>query len=1301
MEKRRNKGKRAMSWVSLALGLLLAVIVVLYLFLRTGFFAGLAGRLVSTHLFGASPFVVTIDHIEGSIVGDVTIRNMRILYKGGAANAFELFRADEVTVRYSAGSLLGAGRSVDEIIVVSPVFRLAADSTGRYILPSFGSGDFSTYGIERFTIHGGSFMINRNGEAAAVGEVNLAGSIHSGSGGVRIDVARGSAAESSRRFVVRSLSGAVGYTRVPAPKGSAEGPRTKYILDGLSVSLEQSSFILDGAVVGDEWLFDLAVQASPADIDEIARLLGEEQGSWGELEGAFSFAGTPERFRARGTANGVVRGYALDDFRFDALRDGAAVEIDSVSGSVNGARIAGRGRARVARPRSVELALDVEHLDISRGFLAGVELPSSDITGAVDAVCRFDPFAASFALDLDAGHFHGAPFAEARIKGSYDGDTLRFAEIDMRHPAHRVSASGTVFDGREISFIMNVDLVRTSPIFAYLDIEDYRADAALNGLVEGTFDEFDLRMSGRCGDFEYHGTTLSECYMRLAVEKRGGYRVLCDVEGNGYRAGPAAFDSLSLSLEYEEPVVRIKKLFLAGPGLSVSLGADILVAGDTSTIRIGDCELETYGVAWTAAGARSIVIAGETVRFEDVQFHSREGAVFADAVWGTRAETLDGAVRVERLALDVLCRVGLSTVALEGRARGVVSCAGRIADPALSAFVEVEGACIDTFHLDAARLAAAYEAGRCRIDSLVVDSPSGGLSLGGEIVGVSVGDALRRPREAAASAVVSLDAICSDLRAAPLFSFARVPGVTGGRLDGALSVRDSLVHPTVEFRGAVRDLRMSAFSVPRIDCELRLDGRALSAEGALHLSEGHRGSFSGTFPVVPASFLYALDRQGALALEVVVPEGDFAEVPALTNKIAEASGRYSLRFGVTGTAADPHLGGEVRIADATLRIAGMDERYTSLYASVLVEDSLITISRLDARRGKKGSVGVGGTIALSGWKPARYDLAIRLRSFAVESFADIAAVVTGDLRVTTAVLDGRAVPDVAGACTVERADVYYDMASIGEDAAGPTLAAPSFVAAVDLHIPGGARVRTDDAQIELRGDVTLYHDRQGTYFRGDIDLVRGWYNLYNNKFNVRSGTLRFIVAGSTRPAVDIEAETRDPAGRRIYLTIRWHQDDQEPRLTLAHEDAGYSETDIWVMLGGGVVNGEGGAGTSWDALGTAQNIATNYLERVLNAQMQGLTIELESPAGASAETGPADWTDTRVAVGKYLSEGLYVKYKQALSISTAREFEVEYRLSDYILLRSQLIRYSEQALPGKSSSMSDEINFDVKFRWEY
>ena len=138
------------------------------------------------------------------------------------------------------------------------------------------------------------------------------------------------------------------------------------------------------------------------------------------------------------------------------------------------------------------------------------------------------------------------------------------------------------------------------------------------------------------------------------------------------------------------------------------------------------------------------------------------------------------------------------------------------------------------------------------------------------------------------------------------------------------------------------------------------------------------------------------------------------------------------------------------------------------------------------------------------------------------------------------------------------------------------------------------------------------------------------------------------------------------------------------------------------MLGGGIVNTADKQGTTWSAAGTAQNLATNYLERVLNAEMEGVIIELESPSRTeTAATGTLNINETKVAVSKYLSQGLYVKYKQGLSISTAREIDVEYRINRLLLISSEVIRYSDQVLQGKSPGSSDEINVNIQLRWEF
>ena len=126
-----------------------------------------------------------------------------------------------------------------------------------------------------------------------------------------------------------------------------------------------------------------------------------------------------------------------------------------------------------------------------------------------------------------------------------------------------------------------------------------------------------------------------------------------------------------------------------------------------------------------------------------------------------------------------------------------------------------------------------------------------------------------------------------------------------------------------------------------------------------------------------------------------------------------------------------------------------------------------------------------------------------------------------------------------------------------------------------------------------------------------------------------------------------------------------------------------------------------GGQDSWDAIGTAQSLAANYLERVLNSQMEGITIELETEQAQDGASNGSDQKQTMVAVGKYLSEGLYVKYKQGLAIQTARTVEVEYRISRLFLLRTQLIKYSSSGIQGESSRSTDEYNVDLKLRWEF
>jgi hypothetical protein len=1292
---------RSMRWFSLALGILLALIIVLFLGFRTDFFARGIGRLASDHFLGGTPFSISVEKLEGSVFQDVTLKGIKMHYSGPDAS-FDLFRAEELSIRYDLLMLMKKRPRIRDISMTKPVLRLKADSTGVFILPSFGAdnGELPLFEIVRFSIEEGHVIIQGIEKSDVLSTINVVGSIMSGGSTLHLTIAQGSAENENRNFTVRSLKGGITLSLEAAAKDVATAPATRITLDSLAIVLKESAFICSGLIVPSTRLFDVAVDAEPVEIEEITRILQIETSHDGVIKGAFTLKGKPERFRLAGTINGVLSGYALDDFGVNLRRDAGVIRLDHFSGTLNGAHVEGSGRYTLETPNVLSLDLDVRGVDLSKGFVPRKELPETRFNGKVKLTYGVQSEALSFALELGEGDFKRVPFTGALLRGSYANDTLKAEEIVLSHPTHTVSARGRIVGESEISFFFNVECAARDTLFSYFDIEEYRADVRFNGRWEGTFDAYDLRMSGACNNLRYRDVQVPEGGVKLAIEKNGDYAVLFDLDGPGCRVGPATFSDISLSLEYRNDVTNIKKLSLSREHFTADITADVRRERNETVVRFKECSLNAFGETWVGGGAFAVFIGDSAVRFDDLQFHSKAGAAYVDGTLGLASKTLRGRFAFERFGIDLLNRVGLVKTPLEGKAHGTLLCSGSYTDPDLGMDIAVEGGRIDTFIIDTLRLRAEYARSRCAFDSLLIASPSGSLSLGGEISGMPIRTVVRAAGPALKGATAAVEISCRNLDMAPLLSLAGIRRVSGGRLNGSISIADSLVHPLASFKGRINNLAISSFKIPSIDCEVKLEGGNLTADGTLHVSPAHEGSFHCAVPLLPGRFLYALDRVRPVVLEVHLPEGDLAALPSMTDFVAEAAGRYSGQLSVTGTIAAPHLYGDLYLKGAGFRLSGMEEKYSQVDATVRLEDTLITITGFTGKEEKKGTVGGGGWVALEGWRPAKYHLAVSVNEFVLASLPNVLAIVSGTLNVTTRVENGKALPLLSGLLEVNKSELYYDLSSFSSSEAGLAVEEPSWLAAIDLKIPGNTWIRTPDARVELQGNVTLYHDGKGTYLSGELNLVRGWYNVYNNKFRITSGKLQFVLAGSVRPVIDIEAETRDPEGRTIYLTFQWHQDDLQPRLSLRHEDPGYSETDIWKMLGGGVVAAEGQE-ASWDARGTAQNLAANYIERVLNSQMEGVTIELEAGTGSNPIPGMGDFRDTKIAIGKYLSQGLYVKYKQGLSISSARQIEVEYRISDLFILRSEVIRYFEKAIQSNSPRSSDEINVDLKLRWEY
>jgi autotransporter translocation and assembly factor TamB len=1299
-----NRVATARRWVigaAIVIGAAAVVAVGVYELLGSDFFAHGVGRYASRRLFHGTPFTLSIGKLRGNFFGDVRIEGVKIHY-AGPAGSFDVFRLEELRCRYSLVSFVEKKPRIEELAVVKPVLRAKADTTGRYVLPFGGGGPskgFPDLRVGSISIEDGHAIVQGRERSDAVNNLRLRGSVASSRAELSFRIDSASGEDPNRSLVLKRLAGTIVARMDTTVRAGGPGSYRVYF-DSLEVDLAQSAIVVTGVFSPSNRFFDCTFSANPLKIGEITSALGLAVAEQGEVEGIFSAQGRPDGFRVRGTMNGVVAGYALSDFKVDLIKRPRDMKIDLMSGYLNGAEIEGSGDYREHSPGVATFNLTIHDLDLSKGFMPGRTLPETNLNGKV--AVRYSAAAKEydFTLDLTAGDFMKFPFTTGTIRGTYKSDTLALKEITLNYPTHSVTARGAIVGDDTVDMTFHVKCKASDMLFKYFNIEEYRADADLDGSWKGTFDRYDLRLAGPVGNFVYHMARIPKGTMALDIKKEESFAVLFDLKAPGCEIGPEEFTGLSVSTDYDGRVTKITNVTLSRENFLATMAGEVTKQGAFNAFRVTELSIDALGEKWTGAGRFEMLLSDTASRFDDIELRSAAGQLRAQGVYRSRAGAVDAELDFAGLSLDLLKRASLVKGPVSGTARGRIACRGSLKDPAVSVDFDLDHGVIDTFAVDSLRLKVEYAARRAVIDSFLVASPSGGLRVGGELSGMTLVDLARHPAETVRAATVSMSASCRNVALPILLSMAGNHTFKAGRFSGIFSLQDSLAHPDFELAGSVAGLTIRSVTIPVIDCNAKLQRGALAVGGVIHVSEGQRGSFRGTIPLAKERLFYALDRSGPLSFELDVPDGDFSRMPDITDLIAEGSGKFSVSFRVTGSVAKPHLRGDFELSKVSCRLSGMEERYSALDARIVLEDSLVTVSSLQGKEGKKGTFTCVGSITLKGWKPARYDLTIDLNQFVAESVPNVLAIVSGKITVGTTVEEGRVLPVIGGSCEVNQSEIYYDLGSMSSPASGETLEPPSFLAAVDLKIPGNTWVKTADARVELKGNVTFYHDEKGNYLRGELDLLRGWYIIYNNKFTIDSGKLQFVEAGGFRPVTDIEAETRDPEGRKIYLTIQWHQDDLQPKLTLRHEDPGYSETDIWKMLGGGIVNPQ--TGTTWSAAGTAQNLATNYLERVLNAEMQGVTIELESPARTeTATTGMLNINETKVAVSKYLSQGLYVKYKQGLSIATAREIDIEYRISDLLLLSSEVIRYSNQVIQQKSTGITEEINVNIQLRWEF
>ena len=124
----------------------------------------------------------------------MTLRGVKVRYTG-SEGAFDLFRAEEISIRYGLGTLVKRSGTIRGLSLTNPVLRLKTDSTGAFIVPSFGAGkgNCRRSTVALFTIENGHVIVQGAQRIGRARRLNLVGSIRSRATELRVAIAQGSA----------------------------------------------------------------------------------------------------------------------------------------------------------------------------------------------------------------------------------------------------------------------------------------------------------------------------------------------------------------------------------------------------------------------------------------------------------------------------------------------------------------------------------------------------------------------------------------------------------------------------------------------------------------------------------------------------------------------------------------------------------------------------------------------------------------------------------------------------------------------------------------------------------------------------------------------------------------------------------------------------------------------------------------------------------------------------------------------------------------------------------------------------
>ena len=1041
-----------------------------------------------------------------------------------------------------------------------------------------------------------------------------------------------------------------------------------------------------------------ARNASAADIEDLIDIpLGFQ------AEGAVDLTLTARRDTVEMEYNfdGLLEGYDIQDFTGRCRLVGNELYWRHMDGRINGARFSGTGDFDIADPQDLVMRLvgNVSDVDLSSGLVPDVDLPRTDGWGRLDLWRRFGTDETRVIGWLREGRLDTVPFDSVYVDISAVSDSVTFNAFDLHYDATTASLVGAADSSGLFVGRLDLDCGDLSGLPPEWELPALSGGLRASGRVEGIEPVFSFDGRAVLTDAGIATLRADTCRARLSIsDMLGRPMLMASAVGSGLVVSEIPCGDFDFDGVVSADLAMLNGFHCERGDTSLAFRGQADFTDSLLSFYIPDVTLDLEGETWKLRDSLRFKTGADRLEIDAFAFESDLGSLNAELVWDKRADAMSGRVGVAEIDLAVLNPLLDTGLDLNGRCSGDFELDGAPSAPRISGRLMLVDSVYPLARIDTLDVRGRFGDGFVQIGDLAMDTDRGRVDLSGT---VGAGDAPWREWWSRSALDLEIELSGADWAFMDQFEIPALKNVAG-LIDGAFHVGGSTRRPEIE-----GGLTSTPFHIHWLHLDT-LDGSLIYADDVLTLGDlhGRKDDLTATgrieIPLVmdlmhtPVSPL-----DGPFYMSLDIPQDTpLTALSTATNAFVESGGYGGLSLVISGKAEHPYYSGEVSLRDGSCVIRGLSEVYHGISATGEWKGDVLAVDDIVGSEGARGTVRGDGEVRFSGMKLDGFAFDLSADRFLVASIPELRVLVRSDAIALDGVKvgpDSVIVPRFSGRAQVIRARYLGDFTEQpgAQDPLAGTVA-PGWLADLDINAPPRTgHIINGTMELALGGQVRFVRDLEGMRLSGGLKIDQGRLPVFNNDFKVTSGNLDFSREAGVIPQVDIRAETSvrlpapDGGNRRLEkIFVDMTGSAMAPQVEFSSE-SGYARNNIERMLLGLSPHATDTAVTSVIQKETI-SAGFNILEREVAQELDLIdTFDIES--GRERVDGT---TQTLIGVGKFLGQGLYVKFAQAVT-DQDREVVMEYQLTDNLLLQSEISKRQDEFLGNTTYSI------DLKYRYEY